>query len=174
MEKKRLLYGCLLLFAGAVLLAFCLIPPDRLTQNKAKEHKSMETTSFSETPYVHTLEVQTMPEDIVLKTAVYNQSILADGQASSLFEYKARLDGKDETLQLYVYNKGLKNLNVRLSSPLKNNWIEDSVPPGSIYVSEMQWGLSQEGNWKIKFDNSDGSSISTEFALIKSKKRGDP
>lgn len=132
-----------------------------------KEVRNISLSPSSEIPSVHPFEVQAMLDDKVLKTSVYNQSIIANGQGLSYFEYKVSADDKKELLQLYVHNRGLKDLNLRLRSPLDNKWIEASIPPGTIYGGEMQWGFEQEGNWYIDLNNADGSVITTDIAIIR-------
>jgi hypothetical protein len=184
MKNQKLIYGVLLtLMAGVIAVcSFALVTnladddqmEDQLKKTPLSDVSEMTDESLikvSEKPAVTSLAVDMMPGDDVLRGAIVNQSMVINGQGSTYFKYKAHSEGKKELLQFYVYNTGKKKLNVRLTSPLGNQWIETSVAPNTIYAGELWLGLEQAGSWKVDFDNEDGSVIKSSLAVMINKKK---
>jgi hypothetical protein len=171
-KKKSLMYACLLTLTVVLFLVgiqfISTEPESAMSVTDTVKVTDVSLSTPSEIPSVNVIEVKSMPTDTVLKeAAIYNLSIIANGQGGGYWEYNPRIEGTRELVHLYVHNKGYKELDVRLVSPLHNKWIEASVAPGTIYSGEMNWGSEQAGAWHIDLNNADGSIIKADLALIR-------
>ncbi|KMN41504.1 hypothetical protein HXV90_08725 [Lysinibacillus sp. JK80] len=98
-------------------------------------------------------------DDSLLTTS----STFPTGQGSMSFNFKGPSNGTD-TIQIYVKNNSSQSIRFILTAPNGTVWIDgEIIKSGQSFTSTYELDASQAGQWFMKFDNNDGSSITVDI-----------
>ncbi|WP_313149954.1 hypothetical protein [Lysinibacillus capsici] len=90
-------------------------------------------------------------------------STFPTGQGSMSFNFKAPSNGT-ATIQIYVKNNSSQSIRFILTAPNGTVWIDgEIIKSGQSLTSTYELDASQAGQWFMKFDNNDGSSITVDI-----------
>lgn len=90
-------------------------------------------------------------------------STFPTGQGSMSFNFKAPSNGT-ATIQIYVKNNSSQSIRFILTAPNGTVWIDgEIIKSGQSLTSTYKLDASQAGQWFMKFDNNDGSSITVDI-----------
>ncbi|WDU80868.1 hypothetical protein [Lysinibacillus sp. G01H] len=90
-------------------------------------------------------------------------STFPTGQGSMSFNFKAPSNGT-ATIQIYVKNNSSQSIRFILTAPNGTVWIDgEIIKSGQSLTSTYELDASQSGQWFMKFDNNDGSSITVDI-----------
>lgn len=79
------------------------------------------------------------------------------------FNYQATSNSTD-AIRIYVKNNSTQAIRFILTAPNGTAWIEgEIIKPGQSFTTNYKVDASLAGEWFMKFDNSDGSSISVDI-----------
>ncbi|GEM_PF-1621585 len=96
-------------------------------------------------------------------TLLATSTTFPTGQGSMSFNYQATSNSTD-AIRIYVKNNSTQAIRFILTAPNGTAWIEgEIIKPGQSFTTNYKVDASLAGEWFMKFDNSDGSSISVDI-----------